>query len=65
MGMCALICSHIFTRGKTLFISLIIILSYMTFFIAEKFNLGVSGLLALVAAGLMVNLSMKDYMTTE
>lgn len=37
----------------------------MTFFLAEKFNLGVSGLLGLVAAGLVVNLTMKDYMTTE
>lgn len=65
MGLAAILCTMIFTRGKTLFISVLIMLAYLTFFIAEKFGLGVSGLLALVAAGIMSNLVIKDYMTTE
>ena len=50
-----LIFLKLITKGMTTFISLIVLASYTTFFVSEKFNLGISGLLALVILGLTLN----------
>ena len=64
-GILAIIVSYFLKRGMTLFLNLILISCYITFFVAEKFNLGVSGILALVALGLTLNYFMKNYMTNS
>lgn len=59
MGFVFAVASMIFlkliTKGMTTFISLIVMVSYTTFFVSEKFDLGISGLLALVVLGLTLN----------
>ena len=47
-------CTFIFTRGTTLFANIIIFTSYTVFYLAEV-RLKVSGILALVFAGLTLN----------
>lgn len=60
----ALIVLNLFTRGTTLFISILVLLSYSVFLFCEKFLEGkVSGILAILICGISMNLWAKDYMT--
>lgn len=53
-------------RGTTLFISMVVLLSYSVFLTAEVFlEAKVSGLLALVVSGIVMNVKAKDYMTNK
>ena len=52
-------------RDTIPFINLILLVSYGVFFVAESFCMGVSGLLALVACGLILNYTVKDMMSQE
>ncbi len=62
-GIIALIIIKFFTRGTMLFIHILIALSYTVFLVSEKFGAGVSGLLGLCGAGILMNIYGKDYMT--
>ena len=50
--------SHLINKGTTLFTTLPVLTAYLTFLLAEKFNMGVSGLLALSTVGIVLNLNM-------
>jgi len=44
-----------FKKNMKLFLNLLVVTSYASYFIAENFDLEVSGILALVTAGLTLN----------
>ena len=48
-----------------MFITVLIVLSYTIFLISEKFEMGISGLLALCGAGVLMNNTFKDFMTNR
>ena len=54
-----------FKKSIKLFLNLLVLTSYASYFIAENFELEVSGILALVSSGLVLNLYMKNYMTNQ
>lgn len=55
-GIAALVLLKVLTRGTTLFITIVVLLAYTTFLVSEKFFEGkVSGLLALVVSGIVMN----------
>lgn len=60
----ALLFLQFLNKGKTLFLHIIVVGSYSVFYVGEHIW-GVSGLLAVVAFGLMLNKFMKDQMTNE
>lgn len=65
-GLTTLLILKVFTRGTTLFISMVVLLAYSVFLTSEKFFEGkVSGLLALVVSGVIMNVQAKDYMTNK
>lgn len=61
-GIGALVALKLLSRGKTLFLHIIVLGSYSVFYVGESIC-QVSGLLAIVAYGLTLNKFMKDLMT--
>ena len=49
-----------FVKGTTFFMNLILLTIFSVFFVAEKMDVGVSGLLALVAIGFFFNAFLKN-----
>lgn len=64
-GIAAVILTNFFTKGKTFFMSLILLTAFTVFFTAEKLNVAVSGLLGLVALGFFFSVYLKNLMTQE
>lgn len=50
-GLASYLVTLIVVKDKTFFMTIILLSAYGVFFVAEKLELGVSGLLALVALG--------------
>lgn len=56
-----IICQFV-TKGTTFFMQIILLTCYSVFFVAEKMNIFVSGLLALVVMGFLFNVYLKNMM---
>ena len=63
-GVLVMFVTKIFKKGTTLYINLIVLSSYAVFFISEV-SLGVSGILALVSLGLILNYKLRTIMTNK
>lgn len=59
-GIGALIITLFMTKGKTYFMTIILLSAFSVFYTAEKLDAGVSGLLALVALGFFFSVFLKN-----